>query len=237
MKQVHDTACVPQGFLAAGTYSGLCDSRIKLDLAALISRTDCSIVISEKTGCRQYTGKALLLHNGTALPDNARGREIQQEVCQDMAEHVQLPAEDIVFAAQGASGQFRPSRLADSLETLVSSLSADHGAQVGAVLDNNGDLTCSSRLAGMQSMLCGMAADGTAETDGLCLMLTDADITAEQFQCAVEQCRQRIDTEEFTIICIANGVSKEHISVSQLADAVQELCKQLGFQESLQACS
>lgn len=42
MKQVHDTACVPQGFLAAGTYSGLCDKRVKLDLAALVSRTDCS---------------------------------------------------------------------------------------------------------------------------------------------------------------------------------------------------
>ena len=224
MKQVHDTACVPQGFLAAGTYSGLCDKRVKLDLAALVSRTDCSIVISDKTGCRQYTGKAFFLHNGTALPANARGQEIQKEVCQDIAAHMHLSAADIVFAAQGIAGQFRPSRLADSLETLAASLAPDHGRQVGAVLDNNGDLTC-------------MAADGTAETDGVCVMLTDAAVTAAQLQDAVEQCRHVIDTEEFTMICIANGASQECIPVGQLAETVQRLCKQLGFQASLQACS
>ena len=237
MKQVHDTACVPQGFLAAGTYSGLCDKRVKLDLAALISRTDCSIVISDKTGCRQHTGKAFFFHNGTALPTNARGQEIQKEVCQDIAAHMHLSAADIVFAAQGIAGQFRPSRLADSLETLAASLAPDHGRQVGAVLDNNGDLTCCAAPAGAQSLLYGMAADGTAETDGVCVMLTDAKVTAAQLQDAVEQCRQVIDTEEFTMICIANGASQECIPVGQLAETVQRLCKQLGFQASLQACS
>ena len=235
MKQVHDTACVPQGFLAAGTYSGLCDKRVKLDLAALVSRTDCSIVISDKTGCRQHTGKAFFFHNGTALPTNARGQEIQKEVCQDIAAHIS--AADIVFAAQGIAGQFRPSRLADSLETLAASLAPDHGRQVGAVLDNNGDLTCCAVSAGMQSLLYGMAADGTTETDGVCVMLTDAKVTAAQLQDAVEQCRQVINTEEFTIICMANGASQEYIAAEQLAEAVQRLCKQLGFQASLQACS
>lgn len=237
MKQVHDTACVPQGFLAAGTYSGLCDKRVKLDLAALVSRTDCSIVISDKRGCRQYSGRAFFLHNGTALPTNARGQEIQKEVCQDIAAHLHLPAADIVFAAQGMAGQFRPSRLADSLETLTASLSADHGSQVGAVLDNHGDLTCCAMPAGTQSLLYGMAADGTAETNGLCVMLTDADVTAAQLQYAVEQCRKVINTEEFTMICLANGAAQEYIPANQLAEAVQALCKQLGFQASLQACS
>ncbi len=237
MKQVQDTACVPQGFLAAGTYSGLCDKRVKLDLAALVSRTDCSIVISDKTGCQQYTGKAFFLHNGTALPANARGQEIRQEVCQDIAAHMHLPAEEVVFAAQGTAGQFRPSRLADSLETLTASLAADHGSQVGAVLDNNGDLTCCVMPAGTQSLLYGMAADGTAETNGICIMLTDADVTADQLQYAVEQCRQVIDTEAFTMICIANGAAQEYIPANQLAEMVQALCKQLGFQASLQACS
>ena len=237
MKQVQDTACVPQGFLAAGTYSGLCDKRVKLDLAALVSRTDCSIVISDKMECRQYTGKVFFLHNGTALPANARGQEIQEEVCQDIASHMHLPAADIIFAAQGMAGQFRPSRLADSLETLITSLAVDHGSQVGAVLDNNGDLTCCAMSAGTQSLLYGMAADGTAETNGLCVILTDADVTTAQLQYAVEQCRQTINTEEFTIISIANGAAQEYIPTNQLVKIVQDLCKQLGFQAFLQACS
>ena len=75
------------------------------------------------------------------------------------------------------------------------------------------------------------------KTDGVCVMLTDAKVTAAQLQDAVEQCRHVIDTEEFTMICIANGASQEYIVAEQLAETVQRLCKQLGFQASLQACS
>ena len=44
MSQVYDSLSVPQGFQAAGTYSGLCSSRVKLDVAMIVSRRDCSIV-------------------------------------------------------------------------------------------------------------------------------------------------------------------------------------------------
>lgn len=237
MKRGQDTACIPQGFLTAGTYSGLCDTRVKLDVAAFVSPANCSILISDTAGCRQYTGKAVLLHNGMALPQNARGQEIKTEVCQAIAAHMHLSVTDVVFAAQGIQGQFRPSRLINSLETLTAALASSHIDQVGAVLDNTGDLTYCTIPAGNQSMLCGMAADGTREKDGLSVILTDADVTPQQWQEAIEQCRQTIDLEEFTLICMANGAAKKPMSALQLADAVQNLCRQLGFQVSLQACS
>lgn len=72
MSQVYDSFSVPQGFQAAGTYSGLCSSRVKLDVAMIVSRRDCSIVTATSQGLMTQEGKVLLLHNGTALPDGPR---------------------------------------------------------------------------------------------------------------------------------------------------------------------
>lgn len=58
MSQVYDNFCVPQGFQAAGTYSGLCSSRVKLDVAMIVSRRDCSIVTDTPQGMTARSGKS-----------------------------------------------------------------------------------------------------------------------------------------------------------------------------------
>ena len=141
MSQVYDSFSVPQGFQAAGTYSGLCSSRVKLDVAMIVSRRDCSIVTATSQGLMTQEGKVLLLHNGTALPDGPRGHEISQEVCQAAGKCMDEAPEDIALVASGAKGQyFRPSLLIHSLKTLTAGLGND-SQPLEAVLDNSGDVT------------------------------------------------------------------------------------------------
>lgn len=239
MKQVYDDSCLPQGFSAAGTYSGLCSSRVRLDLAMIVSRTNCSIVISSAQGISQGEGKALLLHNGAALPDGLRGQEIRQEICCAASQYLAIASQDVTFVASGIKGQhFRPSRLIDSLETLGSALSPDHGDQVGAVIDNVGDMTDSIVLLGSGSAcMKGMAADGTEDKPGLCILATDAAVSPQQLQDALAACTGAINTEGYTIIALANGTAAELVSGASLAQAMKSTMLQLGFQPALQACS
>ncbi len=237
MKQ--DDICIPKGFSAAGTYSGLCASRVRLDLAMIVSVTDCAIVTADACGMQQTTGRALLLHNGAALPDGLRGREIQGQVCHAASQYMHLPEQAVSFVAHGVPGQyFRPSLLINSLGTLSAGLSAEHGGQVGAVLDTCGDLTCDTLSFG-QGAVCrlgGMAADGTDTTTGLCVMTTDAAISPAQIGEALGLCRRIINTEDFTMIVMANGMAAGKVTTAALAQAMEQMMKQLGFQPALQAC-
>ena len=243
MSQVYDSLSVPQGFQAAGTYSGLCSSRVKLDVAMIVSRRDCSIVTATSQGLMTQSGKILLLHNGTALPDGPRGHEISQEVCQAAGKCMDEAPDDIALVASGAKGQyFRPSLLIHSLKTLTAGLGTD-SQPLEAVLDNAGDVTAyqvalSSGTPGCS--LSGVAADGTADSsvDGLCVIMTDAQAGSAVIEGALAQAKAAIDTENFTFIVMANGMAgSSPCSQEVLADGLEQLLKKLGFQNSLKACS
>lgn len=241
MKQVHEDSCIPEGFCASGTYSGLCGSRIRLDLAMIVSRTDCSIVTAGTEGVSQYICKALLLHNGMALPEGKRAQEITSEVCQAAAQELNMPAASVSFVANGVKGQyFRPSRIINSLKTLTSKLSQQQSGQVCQVIDNLGDVTSDTVTFEGSEALChmaGMAADGTEMQHGLCIITTDAAAAPQQIQDALKMCKSLIDTEEYTIIVMANGMSAARsISTGALVQSMERLLKQLGFQDALQAC-
>ena len=183
----------------------------------------------------------LLLHNGTALPDGPRGQEISQEVCQAAGKCMDEAPEDIALVASGAKGQyFRPSLLIHSLKTLTAGLGND-SQPLEAVLDNSGDVTAyqvalSSGTPGCS--LSGIAADGTADSDGLCVIMTDAQAGSAVIEGALAQAKAAIDTENFTFIVMANGMAGSGpCSQEDLAAGMEDLLKKLGFQNSLKACS
>lgn len=236
MKQVYDDIHMPQGFHAAGTYSGLCASRIKLDLAAVVSQAASSIVMAHDHTVQMAQGQILLLHNGTALPKGTRAEEIKTEICQAAAHTFQVHGQNIQLLANGTDGYFQPSLLKNSLPSLQYQLTLGHTQQLGAVLDNLGDLTAATVSAGMASQLTGLAADGTSEASGICLMLTDADVSMQQLAEAWHQCCHAIDTEDFTFIAMANGTSGESLNAHDIAKAMETAFKQLGFSQALQAC-
>lgn len=241
MSQVYDSFSVPQGFQAAGTYSGLCSSRVKLDVAMIVSRRDCSIVTATSQGLMTQEGKVLLLHNGTALPDGPRGHEISQEVCQAAGKCMDEAPEDIALVARGAKGQyFRPSLLIHSLKTLTAGLGTD-SQPLEAVLDNVGDVTAHNVALASSHGCCslsGIAADGTADSDGLCIIMTDAKAGSAVIEGALALAKAAIDTEGFTFVVMANGMAGSGpCSQEDLAAGMEDLLKKLGFQNSLKACS
>lgn len=238
MKQAQDI-CLPSGFSVAGTYSGLCDSRVKLDTAMIASRTRCSIVIAGETNAIYKQGKALLLHNGAALPEGKRGQEISREICSAAAAYFHVSCQDVAFLANGMAGQyFRPSLLINSLATLAASLSPAHGDQVGAVLDNLGDISFGAvALGASPCTLSGLAADGTDAKPGVCLLLTDAAASQQQLYDAVSACRQEMNLEGYTVVAVANGAAGGALPPANFAQAVKGMFAALGFQPSLQACS
>lgn len=79
MSQVYDSFGVPQGFQAAGTYSGLCSSRVKLDVAMIVSRRDCSIVTDTQQGMTARSGKVLVLHMGRLFLTGSAASRFQRK--------------------------------------------------------------------------------------------------------------------------------------------------------------
>ncbi|MCH4178856.1 MAG: arginine biosynthesis protein ArgJ [Megasphaera sp.] len=238
MKQEYDDICIPKGFSAAGTYSGLCKKRVKLDLAMIVSQNDCSIV----TACEGTTtctiGKTLVLHNGTALPEGERGKEVQKEVCRAVSKRLGIPSYDITVGAYGDARQyFKPSLLINSLSTLTAGLSSAHGGQVGMVIDNNGDISGSTVPFCGDCHMSGIAADGMEGQAGLCIITTDVATSPQQIEKALTLCHQMMDLEEFRIIVMSNGAATHSANAAELAQAMQQLFKELGFQDALQACS
>ena len=96
MTQVYDD-CISKGFSCAATYSGLCKDRVKRDLALITSRHDSSLVISKGGEYSLSTAKAFLFHHGLALPQNARGAEIAEEIKGAAAQKLGLDSQDIAF--------------------------------------------------------------------------------------------------------------------------------------------
>ncbi|MCH4188215.1 MAG: arginine biosynthesis protein ArgJ [Megasphaera sp.] len=238
MKQEYDDICVPQGFSAAGTYSGLCKNRVKLDLAMIVSRTDCSIVTAREGMITCTIGKTLVLHNGTALPQGKRGKEIRQEICQAVSKQLGMPSYDVALGAYGDTHQyFKPSLLISSLATLTAAVSPSHGSQVSTVIDNNGDVSGSSVEFCSTCHMSGIAADGIPGQSGLCIITTDVATSPQQIEKALVLSHRLMDLEEFTVIVMSNGVAGCSANAAELAQAMQQVFKELGFRDALQACS
>lgn len=239
MSQVYDNFGVPQGFQAAGTYSGLCSSRVKLDVAMIVSRRDCSIVTDTQQGMTARSGKVLVLHNGMALPEGLRGREISEEVCQAVGTCIEEAPASVALVASGAKGQyFRPSLLIHSLKNLTAGLDTD-SQPVEAVIDNGGDVSAQTvLLADNGGALSGIAADGTADSDGLCVIMTDSEADGAMIETALAQVKADMDTENFTFIVMANGgAGSQPVGQDDFSEGIEALLVKLGFQHALKACS
>ena len=236
--------CAPQGFAAAGTYSGICDQRVKLDLAMIVSRTDCSIVTAGAYGIKQDTGRAVLFHNGLALPAGQRGLEIAAEAKTAVSQHMDIPAEGVSFMATGlTNGYFRPSLLVNSINTLTAGLSPYHADMVETVMDNGSDIVSENITFHAGSGECtmgGILAAGTDTQSGLCFITTDMGATPAQIKEALAANMDAFDLSDFTIVVMANGLSSAMAGkegTASLSQAMTTLLEQIGTSSKLKICS
>lgn len=236
MKQNGVASSLPKGFAAGGTYCGVCRSRVKLDLALLTSTTDCVIVMDTPHETTGYTGKAVLLHHGVALPDGARGREITTEICDAAAYYLQCHAGDVQFFAYGMDGQFfRPSLVVQSLQNVLANLDTVRNGTVDKVIDTIGDVTKGAvTLAGGKAKMCAVAADGLRNQLGICLVTTDCLAGAAQIEKAITQCKSTVDLHDYVLLVMANGAAKEAVTEAELTQGIEQVLLDVGFQKVLQ---
>ncbi len=236
MKQHDISSGLPSGFAAGGTYCGVCRSRVKLDLALLTSTTDCAIVMDTPQQRTAQHGKAVLLHHGVALPEGVRGAEITTEICDAAAYHLQCQRTDVQFIACGMGGQFfRPSLVVQSLQNLLAVCHTDQCEAVGKVIDTLGDVTYSTAsFDNGKATMCAMAADGTRQQPGICVMTTDSDVTTAQVERALSQCKQVFGLEGYVIVVMANGASGTAFSDAALTEGMAHVLEDAGFQKALQ---
>lgn len=125
-----------------------------------------------------------------------------------------------------------------SLKNLTAGLDTD-SEPVEAVIDNGGDVSSETVfLAENAGALSGIAADGTADCDGLCVIMTDASVDGTMIEKALIQVKADMDTEHFTFIVMANGgAGAQPVGHDALAGGIEALLEKLGFQHALKACS
>lgn len=244
MTQNKSNICAPQGFAAAGTYSGICDHRVKLDLAMIVSRKDCSIVVANADGTQQSTGRAVLFHNGLALPEGQRGNEIANEAKAAVSQYIDVPENEISFIATGLTGgYFRPSLLVNSVSTLAAGLSPYHASLVESVMDNGGSLLSQDvtfHAGSGECVMGGILSEGTEEQPGLCLITTDMAATTEQIQEALATSMEAFDLADYKVVVMANGLAaaasgKE--GIASLSQAMTTLLEQIGVKTALKLIS
>lgn len=242
MKQVHEDICAPQGFAAAGTYSGVYADRVKVDLAMIVSPKPAAIVTIDGAGIKTATGSVLVVHHGAALPVGARAAEITDEIRSAAATQLHRAVTDVQFVACGVPGQyFRPSLVVHSLPGLVDDVAAADSSIVRRVVDTDGDVTSVVvPVEGTQGhcQMGGIAADGTADEPGLCLITTDGDVSPAAIRSALQACQDDLNLKAYTVVVMANGmVSQNVVTTGALTQSFRHLFKSLGFTQSLRECS
>jgi glutamate N-acetyltransferase/amino-acid N-acetyltransferase len=244
MERMKSNICMPKGFSAAGTYSGICNDRVRLDLAMIMSRIDCSIVTVQADGTgTSGMARTLLYHNGLAMPQGKRGQEITEEVAQAVGGQMKLAADHVAVVTTGASGKyFRPSLMINSVPALAASLSPYHGDQVEAVADNGSGLESQAVTFSAGSGKCtlgGVLTEDTQDAPGVCLMTTDMAASPEQLKQAVGQIQGQFALQDMVVIVMANGmVPSTGCDVPEvLAQAMGYLLGEMGFHPAMKECS
>lgn len=223
MSQVYDM-CVPQGFQAAAAYSGVCDSRIKLDTALIVSRESSAIVLADANGMTAKNASVLLFHHGLALPKGPRGQEIKAEVCQAAGQCLDRKAADAAFIASGREdGYFRPSRLVHCLKNLQADLGQPLDALKAVLEEKSAVKEASYSFACQQewAALAGMAADN------YCLLLTDAKASTDVIKDALKQVLPAGTAMPLLVMASGSG-KKNACTASDLAKALASVLSRLG---------
>ena len=145
MKLVHGGVCAAQGYQANGIHCGIRKNHFKRDLALIVSEVPAAaaavyttnlvkgapLTVTKNNIANGYA-RAVICNSGNANTCNANGIEIAEGMCNLVADHLNIPAHDVVVASTGVIGQpLDLSPIAEGMEELVSGLS-DKGGYAAA---------------------------------------------------------------------------------------------------------
>ena len=203
----------PQGFVANGIHCGIRKNKEKKDLMLLVSDTlcDAAAVYTQNLVCgapitvtrehlKDGKARAVICNSGNANTCNADGVEKANAMCDLTSRFTGIPADDVIVASTGVIGQpIDLTPIENGMQTLADGLSAD-GADAAAQAIMTTDTVQKSgsvqvELDGRPCTIGAMAKGSGMIHPNMATMLsfitTDANITPEMLQAALNWCVHR----------------------------------------------
>ena len=139
MKFVDGGVCAAKGFTASGVHCGIRANRAKRDLALIMSDAAASAagiytqnlvkgapIIVTQQHIADGIARAVICNSGNANTCNADGIQIATAMCELLAQHANIDANDVIVASTGVIGQpLSIDPIAAGMAELVASLSAE----------------------------------------------------------------------------------------------------------------
>jgi glutamate N-acetyltransferase/amino-acid N-acetyltransferase len=118
MEFISGGVCAPKGYTANGIHCGVRRSRVKRDLALVVSSVRAAaagvytlnlvkgapIAVTKKNLANGYA-QAIICNSGNANTCNADGVEIAEKMCALVEQHTGIPASDVIVASTGVIGE------------------------------------------------------------------------------------------------------------------------------------
>lgn len=148
MKEITGGVCAPKGFRANGVHCGIRKNKVKKDLALILSDVRCAtacaytrnlvkgapILVTKQNVADGYA-QAVIVNSGNANTCNANGVEIAREMCELVARHTGVAAQDVVVASTGVIGQtLSIDPIAGGMAQLVEGLGENSTAAAEAIM-------------------------------------------------------------------------------------------------------
>ena len=257
MKWIEGGVCAASGFLASGVHCGIRKNKSKKDLALIVSKTKAAAasiytqnlvkgapIYVTKENLSDGYAQAIICNSGNANTCNADGIAIAKGMCDLVAKHLPISADDVIVASTGVIG--KPLSLvpmADHMDALVKELSI-HGeaAAAQAIMTTDTikkEAAVSFDIGGHTCHLGGMAKGSGMVHPNMATMLvfltTDAAISPKMLQKALRDDAQdtfhmiSVDGDTSTndmVSILANGQAGNEI-ISSVGEAYDVFCQAL----------
>ncbi len=145
MKKIEGGVCAPQGFKATGIHCGIRQNKTKKDLALILSAVPASAaavyttnlvkgapLVVTKDNLKDGKAQVVICNSGNANTCNANGIEIAEQMCELIANELNINKRDVIVGSTGVIGQpLSIDPIKAGIPELVANLS-DDGSQIAA---------------------------------------------------------------------------------------------------------
>ncbi len=256
--------CAPKGYMASGIHCGFRKNRDKKDLGIIVSDKECSVaavftqnkvkgapIAVDKEHIKDGKIRAVICNSGNANTCAVNGIEVAENTCRLLAEVLDIKKEDVFVSSTGVIGEpLKFETFEEGVPRAVKELSytgSDDFAHAIMTTDTvKKEAAYSFKIAGKEVKIGGVAkGSGMIHPNMatmLCFITTDADITPEMLQKALNrdikdsfnQISVDGDTSTNDTVCLmANGMAEnilidtEDENYRTFCDALATLTKQL----------
>ncbi len=248
LKQINGGVCAAKGFLANGVHCGIRKNRTKRDLALIFSKTPASAaavytknlvkgapLTVTKNNISDGMAQAVICNSGNANTCNANGIEIAEQMCELVAEKMNIKASDVIVASTGVIGQpLDIAPIAGGMDELASGLGDNCELACEAIMTTDTrkkEIAFEFEAGGKTCRIGGIAKGSGMIHPNMATMLvfvtTDCAISAQMLQKALSEDVQTSfnmvsvdgDTSTNDMVCVmANGMAENEMIVSEGAD-------------------